>query len=215
MWLLVILLISFAGEVGAMPRKRSLTTYQQKRDFKKSPEPKGKKSSKPTKQDIFVIQKHQATSLHYDLRLEINGVLVSWAVPKGPSLNPGEKRLAIMTEDHPKEYATFEGVIPKGQYGAGPVMIWDHGTYTNIKEKNGTLVPMAKCLENGQIEVFLDGTKVKGAFALVRTKFGDSGKQWLLIKMKDEYASRRKKPVNTQNKSVVTERTMHQIEKEG
>lgn len=211
----VLFLVVCIGMEGKVMAKRSLGAYKKKRDFKASPEPVGDTIKSKTGKPIFVIQKHKATSLHYDLRLEIDGVLVSWAIPKGPSLNPEEKRLAIMTEDHPMDYATFEGVIPKGQYGAGPVMVWDKGTYKNIKEKDGTLVAMEQCLKNGQIEVFLDGTKIKGAYALVRTKLGNGDKQWLLIKMKDEFASKRKNPVNTKNKSVLSGRTMYQIEKEG
>lgn len=187
-----------------------LDTYKKKRDFSKTTEPKGSKKVKGD--NIFVIQKHDASRLHYDFRLQIGNVLASWAVPKGPSLNPSDKRLAVMTEDHPLDYAEFEGVIPEGQYGAGPVMIWDKGTYTNIKEEDGKKVPMKKCLEDGQIEVKLDGEKLKGNFALVR--FKDSEKNWLLVKMNDEYASEKKNPVNTQKKSVLTNRTMAQIKKD-
>lgn len=215
MWCLIIVALCYAGEVQAMPKKRSLSGYQAKRNFKVSPEPKGKQPRKKTKAPIFVVQKHDARNLHYDLRLEIDGVLVSWAVPKGLSLNPSEKRLAIMTEDHPLEYATFEGVIPEGQYGAGPVMVWDTGTYKNIKEKAGKLVPMDECLKNGQIELFLEGSKLQGGFALVKTRYGTDKDQWLLIKMKDEFASGRKNPINNQKKSVLTGRTMHQIKKAG
>jgi DNA ligase D-like protein (predicted 3'-phosphoesterase) len=186
----------------------SLKTYRTKRDLTKSPEPKGTISSKKTG-NIFVIHKHQASHLHYDLRLAFDGVLLSWAVPKGPSLNPSEKRLAMHVEDHPMDYKDFEGVIPEG-YGAGTVMVWDHGTYTNIKQKNGKLVPFKQCLEDGTIEVFFDGEKIKGDYALVR--MGDAqSKKWLLIKMHDEYASARKNPTSTQNKSVKTGRTMTQI----
>jgi len=191
-------------------KKDSLKKYQKRRDFTKSPEPSGKKE-KPIKKKIFVIQKHDATKLHYDFRLAIEGVLVSWAVPKGPSLNPTEKRLAIPTDDHPLSYAKFEGIIPKGNYGAGTVMVWDTGTYENIKTKDGKIVPMKKCLKNGQIEVFLKGKKLQGGFALVKMK---GQEQWLLIKTRDKYASAKKNPVNTQTKSIITDRTMAQIAKD-
>lgn len=214
MWYVLLLLLGVIGEIEAMAKKRTLTTYQEKRDFKTTPEPKGKVAKK-TKAPIFVIQKHDASHLHYDVRLEIDGVLVSWAVPKGPSLNPAIKHLAVMTEDHPMDYANFEGVIPEGQYGAGPVMVWDTGTYKNIKDKNGKLVPMSDCLKNGQVEVFLEGTKLQGGFALIKTHYGDKENQWLLMKMKDEFASSRKNPVNTQKKSVLSGRTLTQIKKVG
>lgn len=189
--------------------KNSLKTYRQKRDLTKSPEPKGTISSKKSK-NIFVIHKHNGSHLHYDLRLAFDGVLKSWAVPKGPSLNPSDKRLAIQVEDHPIDYKNFEGIIPEGSYGGGTVMVWDRGTYTNIKQKDGKLVPLKKCLEDGTVEIFLDGEKLKGGYALVRMKDTDNN-QWLLIKMRDEYASARKNPVNTKNKSVKTGRTMTQI----
>ncbi len=188
--------------------KNSLKTYRAKRDFTKSPEPKATSSSKKT-DNIFVIHKHAASRLHYDLRLAYDGVLKSWAIPKGPSLNPSEKRLAVHVEDHPFDYKNFEGVIPEG-YGAGTVMLWDSGTYHNIKEKDGVLVPFDECLEKGTIEIFLDGEKIKGGYALVRMEKVEKD-QWLLIKMHDEYASARKNPVNTKNKSVETGRTMTQI----
>jgi DNA ligase D-like protein (predicted 3'-phosphoesterase) len=216
MWSIALICVLLVGEIEAMPsKKRSLTQYQEKRDFGVTPEPKGKKKAKKTKEPIFVIQKHDATSLHYDIRLEVDGVLVSWAVPKGPSLNPTVKHLAIMTEDHPMEYADFEGVIPEGEYGAGPVMVWDVGTYKNVKEKNGKQVPMSTCLKEGHVKVFLEGEKIKGSFAFIKTHYQDKENQWLLVKEKDEYASKKKNPVRSQQKSVLTGRTMAQIKKEG
>jgi len=158
---------------------------------------------------LFVIQKHVAQSLHYDVRLSIGGVLVSWAVPKGPSISTRVRRLAMRTDDHPIIYAKFEGVIPKGEYGAGTVMVWDKGTYRNSKKKNGKLVPMNRCLKNGQIEVWLKGKKLQGGYAFVRMTGRKN--QWLMIKMKDEHAHARKNPVNRQTKSVLTGRTMRQI----
>ncbi len=190
---------------------RSLSAYQKKRDFKKTKEPAGKKKV-ASKRPIFVIQQHAARAMHYDLRLQIGGVLVSWAVPKGPSLNPKTKRLAVMTEDHPMEYAKFEGIIPKGEYGAGPVIVWDRGTYKNLREKDEKIVSMPTCLREGRIEVFLRGKKLKGAFALIRMK-GTVGTKspksnWLLIKMKDEYADARRNPVSSEPESVKTGKTI-------
>jgi DNA ligase D-like protein (predicted 3'-phosphoesterase) len=185
--------------------KRSLKEYQSKRNFKKTKEPKGAVGGSRSR--MFVVQKHDASHLHYDFRLSIDGVLVSWAVPKGPSVNPSDKRLAIMTEDHPLHYGKFEGTIPEGEYGGGTVMLWDTGTYRNIKKKDGKLVPMDVCLKNGQIEIVLSGERLQGAFALVRTP---RDKQWLLIKMKDEFASK-KNLVKSETKSAVTGRTMKEI----
>lgn len=182
---------------------RSLSTYQKKRDFKKTKEPAGKKRV-PSSRPKFVIQQHAARAMHYDVRLEIDGVLVSWAVPKGPSLDSATKRLAIMTEDHPMEYRTFEGIIPKGEYGAGPVIIWDRGTYKNLRD-----VSMKTSLKEGQLEVFLYGKKVRGAFAFIRTASKTAEKsRWLLIKMRDEYAHARKNPVSSQPESVKTGKTI-------
>jgi len=190
---------------------RSLTAYRKKRDFKKTKEPAGKKKG-GGKRPIFVIQQHAARAMHYDFRLQIAGVLVSWAVPKGPSLNPKTKRLAVMTEDHPMEYSKFEGIIPKGEYGAGPVIVWDRGTYKNLREKEGKPVPMETCLREGRIEIFLRGKKLKGAFALIRTRWYEGNKStkgnWLLIKMKDEYADARRNPVSSEPESVKTGKTI-------
>lgn len=153
---------------------RKLAAYKKKRNFKITPEPAGKKK-KAVKKSLFVVQKHHASHLHYDFRIELEGVLKSWAVPKGPPKKVAEKRLAIETEDHPMEYAYFKGVIPEGEYGAGLVEIWDRGTFINLKD-----IPLKKCYNNGRIELDLKGKKLKGPFALIHFK----EKQWLLIKMK-------------------------------
>lgn len=187
---------------------RSLSRYQKKRNLKKSSEPAAKKKS-PSKRPVFVIQQHAARAMHYDVRLEIDGVLVSWAVPKGPSLNPAIKRLAVMTEDHPMEYRKFEGIIPKGNYGAGPVIIWDRGTYKNLRD-----VSMEKALKDGLISVFLYGKKVRGGFAFIRTSDKTAEKsQWLLVKMNDDYADRRKNPVSSMPESVKSGKTIKDLKK--
>ena len=151
-----------------------LAEYRKRRKFAKTPEPKGAKK-KAGKEPIFVVQKHHARSLHYDLRLEMGGVLKSWAVPKWPPKTIGQKHLAVLTEDHPMEYAKFEGTIPKGEYGAGKVKIWDKGTYENVKSDS-----MKKCFKDGVIEFKANGKRLKGAYALVH--FRD--KNWLLIKVR-------------------------------
>lgn len=163
----------------------ALDDYIKKREFSKTPEPKGKLNKENANR--FVIQRHQARSLHYDLRLEMEGVLKSWAVPKGPSMNPSDKRLAINTEDHPVEYLTFHGTIPKGNYGAGVMDIWDHGTFKVLESDKGT--DPIKQLESGDLKIEFFGSKIKGAFALVHTKRGEKNNQWLLIKKKDKYAT--------------------------
>lgn len=210
-WMATICML-FGGT--AMPRtKDSLKKYQEKRDFKQTPEPEGEVPKKS--KNIFVIQKHAASNLHYDLRLAIDGVLKSWAVPKGPSMNTKDKRLAILTEDHPMKYASFEGVIPAGLYGAGVVMVWDKGTFRTIKKpKSKKTSPIKQSFKDGQIEVFLKGKKVYGGFALVKIGKDSSDKRWLLIKMKDDYATDRKQPYKNATKSVKTGRTMAQIKKQ-
>lgn len=163
-----------------------LEEYFKKRDFNTSPEPKG--SIPKSKGDLrFVIQRHQARRLHYDLRLEVQGSLKSWAVPKGPSMNPADKRLAIQTEDHPIEYLSFQGIIPKGNYGAGEMKIWDEGIYRGtggISKKE-----LLQQFVNGDLKLEFFGKKVKGTFALVRTGRGEKGNQWLLIKKSDEFST--------------------------
>jgi DNA ligase D-like protein (predicted 3'-phosphoesterase) len=195
-----------------MPAKASLDTYRAKRDFRRSPEPRGGRN-RGRREARFVIQKHDARSLHYDFRLEAGGVLKSWAVPKGPSLDPREKRLAMPTEDHPLEYADFEGVIPEGEYGAGAVLVWDSGTYRNLSERDGREVPIEEALAQGHATVWLEGEKLTGGYALTRIGKG-KGQRWLLVKMDDEGADRRRKPVKSQPDSVVSGRTLEEIAKE-
>jgi len=150
----------------------------------------------------FVIHKHDASSLHYDLRLEVDGVGKSWAVPKGPSMDPSEKRLAIPTEDHDLDYFDFEGVIPEGEYGAGTVMVWDRGAYENLDEEKG----VQKAIKDGRLKVWLDGEKIKGGYALIET-----GERWLLVKMDDDEADARRNPTSTENRSVKSGRTLEEI----
>ncbi|WP_341833882.1 DNA polymerase ligase N-terminal domain-containing protein [Chitinophaga pollutisoli] len=166
----------------------SLAKYKQKRDFKQTREPAAGKAAKDEKH-IFVIQRHHATRLHYDFRLEMDGVLKSWAVPKGPSLNPSDKRLAMEVEDHPYDYKDFQGEIPPGNYGAGYVYIWDKGTY-ELLESNGKPFDKEALREwkSGSLKVVLHGKKLKGEFALVKMQNGRDENAWLLIKHNDKYA---------------------------
>lgn len=185
-------------------------SYERKRDFSKTPEPRGGKAGSSGEGPIFVIQQHHASTDHFDFRLEVDGVLKSWAVPKGPSTDPREKRLAVPTEDHPLEYADFEGVIPEDQYGGGAVIVWDRGSYDNITEKDDGVVPAAEALEQGHLLVRLHGRKISGGYALQRIGRGDETR-WLLIKMDDEDADARRKPVRTEPKSVLSGRTIDEI----
>lgn len=165
-----------------------LEQYKRKRKFEQTPEPEGH-PQKSRRKLIFVVQRHEASRLHYDFRLEAEGVLKSWAVPKGPSLNPADKRLAVMVEDHPVSYAKFEGDIPKGNYGAGHVDIWDSGTWEPHDENHQPISEKAflKDLNKGSIKFRLNGDKLKGSFALVQMK-GTGDQNWLLIKHRDEHA---------------------------
>jgi bifunctional non-homologous end joining protein LigD len=186
-----------------------LTRYKEKRDFSKSPEPQG---GKPNKDKLlFVVQKHAASHLHYDFRLEVDGVLKSWAVPKGPSMDPSIKRLAMMVEDHPFDYRTFEGIIPSG-YGAGTVMVWDEGSFEaadgTAHEKKAQYRSLRSQILAGKIKFILHGKKLRGEFALVKAPArGDNA--WLLMKLEDEYAS--DKDITKKDKSAVTGRTLEQI----
>ena len=165
----------------------SLATYNKKRNFKKTSEPAGKKGA--GNKFRFVVQRHQATRLHYDFRLELGGVLKSWAVPKGPSLNPSQKRLAVMVEDHPVSYIGFKGTIPKGNYGAGKVDIWDNGNFIPVDENQNPITEKQalQAIKKGDLKVELEGKKLKGGFVLVRLK--DDDKNWLLIKHKDDHST--------------------------
>lgn len=167
----------------------SLTEYKKKRNFKASPEPEGE-DLKDAGQLSFVVQRHKATRLHYDFRLEVKGMLKSWAVPKGPSMNPEDKRLAMMVEDHPYDYKDFAGVIPKGNYGAGIVEIWDNGTYTDLEhhDKETSEQNILKGIEAGSVKIVLHGKKLKGEFALVKIQNSKDENAWLFIKHKDKYA---------------------------
>lgn len=187
----------------------SLTRYKQKRSFSKTPEPTGGETDAVHR---FVVQKHAASHLHYDFRLEMKGVLKSWAVPKGPSMDPGVKRLAMMVEDHPYDYRNFEGVIPEGNYGAGTVIVWDEGEYKptdgNFQDKEKEDRELLHQWHKGKITFTLQGKKLKGTFALVRaTSRGENS--WLLMKLKDKYATA--KDILTKEKSVVSKKTIEQI----
>jgi DNA ligase D-like protein (predicted 3'-phosphoesterase) len=157
----------------------------------------------------FVIQKHAASSLHYDFRLEVEGTLRSWAVPKGLSTDPREKRLAIEVEDHPLEYADFEGTIGDGSYGAGAVIVWDAGTYRNLDADR----PIADAIASGHVKIWLQGEKLQGGWTMQRTRSGDKP-QWLVIKRRDEGADARRDPQSTQPESVKTGRTVQQVAQE-
>ncbi len=178
----------------------ALTEYKKKRKFDKTPEP-GPKEKRTRTGRLFVIQKHRATQLHYDFRLEVDGVLKSWAVPKGPSLDPTVRRLSMQVEDHPVDYAKFEGVIPEGEYGGGTVMVWDYGTY---KPENTDDVSLA--LRKGELKFSLNGKKLKGSWVLVRTR----ERQWLLIKHRDYYTTD-EEVTEVAPASILTRRTLAEI----
>src|SRR6516164_4954199 len=186
-----------------------LEQYRKKRQFTQTPEPRGQRRPKQAALH-FVIQKHHARRMHYDFRLELDGVLKSWAIPKGPSLNPEDKRLAIMVEDHPLEYESFEGVIPQGNYGAGTVMVWDEGTYTapGTLDQSESERALKAGLEKGDLKFVLYGKKLSGEFALVRLKHG-KGNEWLLIKKRDRFATA-EEPSGVE-RSVLSHRTMEEI----
>ena len=186
----------------------ALTLYKKKRSFKDTPEPTGGKAFEPVLR--FVVQKHAATRLHYDFRLEMEGVLKSWAVPKGPSTNPNDKRLAMMVEDHPYDYRTFEGIIPKGNYGAGTVIVWDEGTYEALEPgtKAEQEKSLLKQLRGGSLKFRMHGKKLKGEFALVKLKNAEDN-AWLLIKHRDKYA--KDTDITKKDKSVVSGKTLEKV----
>src|ERR1700761_5678853 len=186
---------------------RKLSTYRKKRDFEKTEEPSGDVKVAPSKRPRFVIQKHAATRLHYDFRLEYDGVFKSWAVTRGPSLDPHDKRLAVEVEDHPLDYGDFEGTIPKGQYGGGTVQLWDRGYWESDDPKKG--------FAKGDLKFTLEGDKLQGSWVLVRMRWDRNGGKrtnWLLIKHRDDYA--REGDANDileKDRSVASGRSMDQI----
>lgn len=186
-----------------------LKKYRQMRDFGDTPEPSGGKP-KRGKLPIFVIQKHRASHLHYDFRLEMEGVLKSWAIPKGPSYDPGTKRLAMMTEDHPYDYASFEGVIPAGNYGAGNVIIWDNGEWELIEPGDD---PVA-ALKSGKLTFRLYGKKMFGEWALVRIKgrgTSDRGNEWLLLKHRDQFANEKVDVTEVAPRSILSNKLVEEV----
>lgn len=188
----------------------ALNLYKQKRNFSKTPEPKGRSSDKKGAL-IFTVQKHHASHLHYDFRLEMEGVLKSWAVPKGPSLNPDDKRLAMMVEDHPYDYKDFEGNIPEGNYGGGNVIVWDNGTYSLPEggDKKEQTTKLLVALKKGHLNFILKGKKLKGEFSLVKLRNGKQENAWLLIKKTDKYAS--DKDITQNDKSVLSKLTLEKL----
>jgi bifunctional non-homologous end joining protein LigD len=188
-----------------------LSAYHNKRVFKNTTEPRGKEKKSAGKL-IFVIQQHAASHLHYDFRLEMEGVLKSWAVPKGPSLNPDDKRLAMMVEDHPYDYKDFEGTIPEGNYGAGNVIVWDHGTYHAVDAAEGETgeKQLLQGIKKGRISFIMKGKKLKGEFSLVKMH-GRQENAWLLLKKEDKYAS--DEDILKKNKSVISKQTLEGLTK--
>lgn len=175
----------------------SLETYRKKRRVETTSEPRPR-IGKPHRRPVFVVQEHHASRLHYDFRLEADGVLKSWALPKQPTLDPALKRLAVQVEDHPLDYAKFSGKIPAGQYGAGTVKIWDKGTYESVLARKGSSHTLSEDIEAGHLEFILHGQKLKGSFALIRMRGHSKKQHWLLIKMNDEEAH----PTSTSSKPV-------------
>jgi bifunctional non-homologous end joining protein LigD len=189
---------------------KALRAYRSKRDFAKTSEPRGTKlRAGPAL--AYVIQKHDASHLHFDVRLEVDGVMKSWAVPKGPSVNPAVKRLAVQVEDHPIEYNTFEGIIPKGEYGGGTVMIWDRGSWRYGGDDPDPKQGIREGLRHGKLEIVLEGRRLRGAWVFVRTGKQGSKPQWLLIKQRDRHAGDGPEPVERFTRSVVSRRTMSGI----
>ncbi len=205
---------NLAANKSAAPQVRqSLAKYRAKRDFKITAEPSGKTAVRSGETLAFVIQKHEASHLHFDLRLEVDGVMKSWAVPKGPSVDPSVKRLAMEVEDHPIAYNTFEGTIPQGEYGGGTVMLWDRGSYSPDEKNAGENENDAagRALTAGKLAFTFHGTRLKGSYALVRTRRGETRAQWLLIKHRDKFAKEGRDIVAEVVTSVESGRRMEDI----
>ena len=212
-------MLAIAYNATMAGRRRKLEKYRSRRDFRKIPEPagreRGKSQWKTDGNPIFVIQQHAARSLHFDFRLEVDGVLKSWAVPKGPSTNPKDRRLAVAVEDHPLDYADFEGMIPAGEYGGGAVIVWDAGPYRPLGLQDGRPLAMSEALATGLVEVWLEGKKIRGGYALVHSKMRGDERNWLLVKKKDEGTDARRKPTTTEPESVLSGLTVEQVAAEG
>jgi DNA ligase D-like protein (predicted 3'-phosphoesterase) len=196
-----------------MSSRDRLETYRGKRDFTRTTEPRGEGAA-PGAEPGFVVQIHDASTLHFDFRLEADGVLKSWSVPKGPSGDPSDKRLAMPTEDHPLEYREFEGVIAEGEYGAGTVIVWDEGTYRPLtRDRRGRDLPVAQALENGHVSFALHGGKLRGAYALTRFRDGGGGEReaWLLVKQGEAGTGGLRTPDPRRARSARTGRTLKQV----
>jgi bifunctional non-homologous end joining protein LigD len=197
---------------NAKSKSAPLADYRRKRNFAKTAEPKGGRVAAREDTLAFVIQKHAARNLHFDLRLELDGVMKSWAVPKGPSLDPSVKRLAMQVEDHPIEYNDFEGIIPEGEYGGGTVMLWDRGTYTYPEKVPDAVERLRQGYAKGDLKFELFGKRLRGSWVLVRIRRGDPNKpQWLLIKHRDRFAKAGSDIVAEKQTSIATRRTMKGI----
>ena len=188
-----------------------LDEYREKRDLSSSPEPPGEERE-PSERPVFVVQEHDASTHHYDVRLEVDGVLVSWAVPKGPSTDPEDRRLAVRTEDHPLDYADFEGHIAEDEYGGGDVIVWDIGPYRNLTtDDDGEEVPVADAVDDGHVKVWLEGEKLVGGYAFTHARVGGDDANWLLVKVDDDEADARRNPTSTEPSSVLSDRTVDEV----
>ncbi|MFF4574624.1 DNA polymerase ligase N-terminal domain-containing protein [Streptomyces sp. NPDC001410] len=196
-----------------MATEDRLRTYRGKRDFERTREPSGKAAAPAGARPRFVVQIHDARRMHFDFRLQVGDVLKSWSVPRGPSTDPGDKRLAVPTEDHPLEYEDFEGVIPKGEYGGGTVIVWDHGTYEPLShDRRGRPVDFAESLEQGHATFRLHGSKLHGEYALTRFRTGQDGEEaWLLVRKGPARAEAHGTPDPRRARSVRTGRTLAQV----
>lgn len=192
-----------------------LAEYRSKRSFDRTDEPSGEDVRRSDQDPLFVVQHHVASSEHWDVRLEVDGVLASWAVPKGPSTDPRDKRLAKQVEDHPLDYADFEGHISEGEYGGGDVVVWDLGPYRNdTVDDDGEPVVMRDAIDGGHVRVWLDGHKLRGGWALTQTRMGGDPTNWLLVKIDDDEADARRRPTRTEPESVLSGRTVDDVRAE-
>lgn len=193
-----------------------LAEYREKRSFDRTEEPSGDDVRRASEDPLFVVQHHVASSEHWDVRLEVDGVLASWAVPKGPSTDPREKRLAKQVEDHPLDYADFEGSIPEEEYGGGEVVVWDLGPYRNdTTDDDGEPVAMRSAVEDGHVRVTLQGQKLQGAWVLQQTTMNGDPANWLLVKVDDDDADARRNPTSSEPESVLSGRTVEDVAAEG